>query len=119
MLIDQPKIVQGDAFAKTIAHLLYDGQGRLVQTLTKGAMGAGNQTAVWDGTDQSGQPISSGTYRFEVLANDAQGGNIPVALIQRGSVKEVAFQDGVPMVRIDDRWVSLSEVQGIRMPSSG
>jgi flagellar basal-body rod modification protein FlgD len=105
--------------AAQAAILVYDAQGRLVQTLTKGAMGTGNQTAVWDGADQSGQPLPSGTYRFEVLATDAMGGNIPVALIQRGSVQEVAFQDGVPMVRIDDRWVSLSEVQGIRMPSSG
>jgi flagellar basal-body rod modification protein FlgD len=106
-----------DAAQATI--FVYDAQGRVVQTLTKGSMGAGNQIAVWDGTDEGGQPLPSGTYRFEVLANDANGGNIPVALIQRGSVKEVAFEGGVPMVRVDDRWVSLSEVQGIRMPSSG
>ena len=106
-----------DAAQATI--LVYDAQGLVVQTLTKGSMVAGNQTAVWDGTDESGQLLPSGTYRFEVVANDANGGNVPVALIQRGSVREVAFEDGVPMVRIDDRWVSLSEVQGIRMPSSG
>jgi len=106
-----------DATQATI--LLYDARGLLVKTLSKGSMEAGNQTAIWDGTDDSGQPLPAGTYRFEVLANDATGGNIPVTLIQRGSVKEVAFEEGVPMVRVDDRWISLSEVQGIRMPFSG
>jgi flagellar basal-body rod modification protein FlgD len=98
---------------------LYDTQGNLVHTVDKGPMAAGNQTAIWNGTDESGQPLPSGTYRVDVVAQDASERPIPVELIQRGLVREVVFQDGVPMVRVGERWLSLPEIQSIQTGSAG
>jgi flagellar basal-body rod modification protein FlgD len=98
---------------------LYDGQGRLVHTMTRADMTAGNQTALWTGTDENGQPLPSGTYRVDVTAKDASEGDIPVHLMQRGIVAEVQFEDGVPSLRVGDRWLSLPEVEGIRDSSQG
>jgi flagellar basal-body rod modification protein FlgD len=105
--------------AAQVKVLLYDAQGRLVRTINNGYMAAGNQKAYWNGTDDNGQALASGTYRCDVVAQDGAGQDISAELLQRGAVAEVAFKDGVPLVRIGDRWVSLQEIQGIRMPSAG
>ena len=98
---------------------LYDTQGRLVHTLDKGPMAAGNQTAIWNGTDESGQPLPSGSYRVDVVAQDASEGAIPVELMQQGLVREVVFQDGLPQLRVGERWLSLPEIQSIQTGPTG
>ena len=110
-------LLPSDAAQVTV--YLYDTQGNLVHTMDKGPMAAGNQTAIWNGTDESGQPLPSGTYRFDVVAQDASEGAIPVELMQRGLVQEVVFQDSVPMLRVGDRWLSLPEIQSIQTGSAG
>ena len=98
---------------------LYDGQGRLVHTAEQGPTTAGKQTAFWSGMDENGQALPSGTYRVDVAASDASGADIPVVLMQRGVVQEVVFEDGVPELRVGDRWLSLPEVQSIHGSSQG
>lgn len=105
--------------AAEVTVYLYDAGGNLVHTLNQGPMEAGNQTSIWNGTDDTGQPLPSGTYRCEVVAKDGAEGLIAVELMERGTVQEVAFEDGVPMMRVGDRWISLSEIQGIRMSPAG
>jgi len=41
---------------------LYDVQGRLVRTLVTGLRPAGLNEARWDGCDNSGRAVASGTY---------------------------------------------------------
>jgi hypothetical protein len=45
---------------------IYDIQGRLVRTLVSGARTRGPQSAIWDGRNDAGQPLSSGTYFYEL-----------------------------------------------------
>jgi hypothetical protein len=47
---------------------VYDIQGRLVRTLVDRNEQAGPHTAVWNGTDQSGRHVSSGTYFARITA---------------------------------------------------
>ncbi len=110
-------LLPSDAAQVTVA--LYDTQGNLVHTVDKGPMAAGNQTAIWNGTDEHGQPLPSGTYRLDVVARDASQGTIPVELTQQGSVREVVFQDGLPMLRVGERWLSLPDIKSIQTGSAG
>ena len=110
-------LLPSDAAQVTVA--LYDTRGNLVHTVDKGPMAAGNQTALWNGTDEHGQPLPSGTYRLDVVAQDASQGTIPVELTQQGSVREVVFQDGLPMLRVGERWLSLPEIKSIQTSSAG
>ena len=105
-------LLPSDAAQVTV--YLYDTQGNLVHTVDKGSMAAGSQTAIWNGTDESGQPLPSGTYRVDVVARDASEGTIPVELMQQGLVREVVFKDGVPMLRVGERWLSLPEIKSIQ-----
>ena len=110
-------LLPSDAAQVTVA--LYDTRGNLVHTVDKGPMAAGNQTALWNGTDEHGQPLPSGTYRLDVVARDASEGTIPVELVQQGLVREVVFQDGLPMLRVGERWLSLPEIKSIQTSSAG
>jgi outer membrane protein assembly factor BamB len=42
--------------------IVYDITGRKVRELVSGMLSAGKNTAVWDGRDDSGRPVSSGVY---------------------------------------------------------
>jgi len=51
---------------------VYDVQGRLVRTLVDRNEQAGAHTLVWDGTDQGGRGVSSGTYFARITAGSYQ-----------------------------------------------
>ena len=50
---------------------IFDSQGRCIRSLVQGAVSAGTHVATWDGTDASGNLLSSGTY-FSVLRSGNQ-----------------------------------------------
>jgi hypothetical protein len=47
---------------------IYDASGRKIRTLLDGAIGAGTQRLVWDGTDESGRALGSGVYFYRLDA---------------------------------------------------
>jgi hypothetical protein len=53
---------------------VYDVQGRLIRTIVEGYLAAGPRTVEWDGTDDRGLPVSSGTYYLRL-----QGGGTYVS----------------------------------------
>ena len=56
-------VVPGDASAMVPTSLIvHDLAGRAVRTLHDGPLAAGEQRFVWNGTDESGAPVASGTY---------------------------------------------------------
>jgi hypothetical protein len=59
---------------------VYDIQGRVVRTLVDGRMSAGAYRAVWDGTNDSGEPVASGTYIARVGQWRQTGVDFPVKI---------------------------------------
>ncbi|MBT7311757.1 T9SS type A sorting domain-containing protein, partial [bacterium] len=49
---------------------VFDLAGRLVKTLVSGNMNASEHTVVWNGDDNSGRKVSSGTYYYRLNAGD-------------------------------------------------
>lgn len=47
---------------------VYDASGNLVKNIDLGAQAAGNVSFSWDGTDNEGKALSSGTYKFVASA---------------------------------------------------
>jgi flagellar hook assembly protein FlgD len=47
---------------------VYNVRGELVRTLVSEARPAGRHEAVWDGSDNAGQPVSSGVYIARLVA---------------------------------------------------
>ena len=59
-----------------ISLVIYDLSGKTVKTLYSGERPSGLQRFCWDGTDDSGAPVSSGTYVCSLTVNNRQAGNI-------------------------------------------
>jgi hypothetical protein len=53
----------------TASLAVYDASGRLVRTLFEGKVEAGKQSATWDGRDNAGQTLPSGTYFYSLTVN--------------------------------------------------
>ncbi|MFQ6029024.1 MAG: FlgD immunoglobulin-like domain containing protein, partial [Dehalococcoidia bacterium] len=53
---------------------IHDLLGRRVRRLVQGVEGPGYQSAVWDGTDDRGRPVSSGVYLYRIQAGPPAGG---------------------------------------------
>ena len=49
---------------------IYDVRGSLVRTLLNETLSAGSHSIVWDGTDNSGRKVASGSYFYQLETND-------------------------------------------------
>ena len=49
---------------------IYDMLGRAINTIVNEVQNAGNQSIIWDGTNSSGNRVSSGTYIYQIEAGD-------------------------------------------------
>lgn len=54
--------------ASTVTIKIYNASGQLVKTLVDGNVSAGQHEAVWDGTDNAAQTVSSGIYFYKMKA---------------------------------------------------
>jgi len=53
-----------------VALKVFDVTGRLVTDLHQGHLAAGRHRAIWNGTDETGRPVSSGIYFARLVAGD-------------------------------------------------
>jgi len=60
--------------------VLYDIQGREVKTLVDERKRAGTYRVTWDGRDEKGQPVSSGTYMAKLTQWGCAAGDFPVKI---------------------------------------
>ena len=51
-----------------------DVNGRLVRTLVDGYRPEGERSAVWDGTDEAGNPMATGVYFYRMRAGEVEEG---------------------------------------------
>jgi len=56
----------------TVSVRIHDPAGRLVKTLLKAEMNAGSHQVLWDGTDESGRPVGTGVYLYQLDSAGAQ-----------------------------------------------
>jgi flagellar basal-body rod modification protein FlgD len=96
---------------------VYDVNGGFVSSFETGPLDVGRQFAAWDGTDSNGNPVSTGLYRFEVQAVDANNQGVSVTPLMSAVVNGVSFRDqtaslitGLQTIAIDDV-IAVSEVQ--------
>lgn len=67
--------------AKSYTLEIYNLRGQKVKTLANGYLERGSHIAVWDGTDEHGQSVSSGIYQYR-LSNGSQTQNKRMVLMK-------------------------------------
>lgn len=70
------------AVAGRVELAVYDLQGRLVRTLLSGMVAAGRHEAVWDGRDDAGRALASGTYLARAQLPGGGAATRKVALVR-------------------------------------
>lgn len=106
------------ANAAGVAVNIYDSAGSFVKTIEQGAMDAGRQTVIWDGTDQNGNPVPDGNYAFEVMAVDDKDQDIPAITYTSGTVSGVAFIDGSTYFLVGNHKIPIADIVEVVQPES-
>ncbi|MDY6971193.1 MAG: flagellar hook capping FlgD N-terminal domain-containing protein [Thermodesulfobacteriota bacterium] len=99
----------GEDAANVLVHI-YNSEGNLTKTLDAGALNAGEQTIVWDGTDLDGNEVTDGKYTFEIQASDISGEMVDVTTFIRGMVSGVTFKEGVAYLLAGDNEIPIGNV---------
>ncbi len=70
-----------------------DADGNTIKTLFEGQQDSGSHTIAWDGTDNAGNAVEDGSYKYSVMANAGYGySEVPSSIT--GTVEGVAYNDG-------------------------
>jgi flagellar basal-body rod modification protein FlgD len=102
----------GAAAARTMINIK-DDKGNTVRTIQTGSQAAGDQTAVWDGKDETGNALAAGAYSIEITAFDSAGKSVAASTRTRGVVTGVSLAGGEMLLEIGGIKIPLSAVRGI------
>jgi len=97
---------------------IYDSVGNFVNAMEQGAMGAGRQSVMWDGTDQHGNRVADGGYRFEVMAVDANDLDVGAATYSSGIVDGVTFIQGTTYFLIGNQKIPIGDIVEVAQADS-
>ena len=99
--------------AENVTVTIRNGAGQVVNTVSLGARGAGNQGFVWDGNDANGVRTDAGNYRISVAATDAEGQALVTSTTIRGVVQSVSYENGYPELHIGNSRALLGDVRAV------
>ena len=96
--------------ATQVSVQISDANGNTVRTLTQGATAAGTNGVTWDGLNNSGQTLPTGTYSFSVSGLDANGQAIQGTSMIQGQVTSVNLTGTSPVLTVNGQDVPLTSV---------
>jgi flagellar basal-body rod modification protein FlgD len=96
--------------ASAVSIKVYDASGALVTTIAAGSAGSGDHTVSWDGTNDAGASLPTGTYRFEIVAQDAKGGSVGATPFITGAITGVRFRSDGTYFVVNGQDVPLAEI---------
>jgi flagellar basal-body rod modification protein FlgD len=99
--------------AANVTAVITDSTGKTVRTLTLGANAAGPVSVVWDGRNDQGNALPSGTYQAAVTAAGAGGVSVAVTQTQTGEVSGISFTGGTTQLLVGASTVQLSTITQI------
>jgi flagellar basal-body rod modification protein FlgD len=89
---------------------VYDASGDFVKAFETGPLQSGRQTAVWDGTDRSGNQAPPGLYRFEMQAVDANNVSIGVTPLISSIVTGVSLKNQTASLITELQTIAIDDV---------
>lgn len=102
--------------AKTVTIKIYNESGALVRTIENVSGNAGDNKLSWDFTDNNGEKVSNGKYRFEVVATDYNGNSINANLFLFGRIDGVRFTQLGTKLIVNGVEYNLSDITEILRP---
>lgn len=98
------------ASAESIVVKVRDSAGNVVKTFRQTDTSKGDTSIEWDGKDDHGKQVKSGTYTFTVEAEDAKGQTISVSSFIIGVVQSVRFKPEGSVFLVDGIEVPIARI---------
>lgn len=102
-----------DSSAANTTVTIQNGAGQTVRTMQLGPKSAGALQVGWDGLDDHGKPLPSGSYKVAITASDVRGKSVGVNQLATGRVTGVSFTNGYPELLVGGERIKLSNVMEI------
>jgi len=103
-----------DEAAQKVVLTITDENGNVVRTITANNLKAGDNVVKWDGTNDSGANVVSGTYYISAKAADADGNTFTPGLFLEGVVDGVVYENGIAYLSVNGMNVPLAAVQVVK-----
>jgi len=96
--------------ASSVKVNIYDENGTLVKTLDDLPTSSGDHKLSWDFSDNNGNKVPKGKYKFEVKAKDMSGNNLITTSYKYGLVSGVRFTDTGTVLVVDNSEYNFSDI---------
>jgi len=103
--------------ASSVILKITDELGRVV-ALESGEVSAGRHSMTWDGLGDDGVQRSEGSFKVEVLAEDAAGAAVAASTMIGGVVDGVELDGAETLLSVDGVLMAMHQISAIRTPSS-
>lgn len=105
----------GFQFPDTAASLkvsIVDSSGKLVKSINK-SFTTGDNTVSWDGTDNDGNTVKSGSYTIKIDAVDSSSTSLTVSPYVLGKITAIRYRSGETYVIINGTEINIKNLQEI------
>jgi flagellar basal-body rod modification protein FlgD len=99
--------------ASNVTVVFQNSDGNTVRTIGEGACASGANTFTWDGLDDNGNELETGTYTVSVSATDSSGSSITVTQKTSATITGVVFNNGTPEFIAGGSTLQLSDISEI------
>lgn len=96
-----------------------DSTGNVVRTINATDAVEGSHDCTWDGLDDDGNAVSSGTYTFEVEATDLEGNEVSAMEMVRGTIESVRYDNGYAVLVVNGIDMAFNSILEIGEPDEG
>jgi flagellar basal-body rod modification protein FlgD len=98
------------ANADSVTINIYNENGVLIRTIDDASVGKGDNKLSWDFTDNDGNRVPEGKYKFEVKAKSTDGSDMIVDLYKYGLIEAIRFTEEGTKLVVGDIEYLLSDV---------
>ena len=92
---------------------IYNQEEQLVKSIVNVGMNEGLHELIWDGNNNTGEPLPLGEYTFEVSAANDLASVIEILPLMTGKIGEITLSE-TPSVNVDGQNVLLSNIIKIK-----
>ena len=105
--------------ASSVKIKIFNEDGVLIKTIENASTAAGETKLSWDFTDNNGNKVPTGNYRYEVEALNTQGTAMTIESYLYGTINGVRFKDTGTVLIVDNIEYMLSDILEVINPQQG
>ena len=105
--------------ASSVTVKIYNESGALIKTIENAPKNSGDNKLIWDFTDNDGNSVPEGKYRFEVEPKDAESNLLSYSTYVLGKIDGVKFTENGTMLVVNGSEYNLSDIMEIYDSNEG